>query len=199
MVKSTVSGYISNMGKIFKFISGLFIGAHVVTGNIAFAKPIYDIEVDAITGEKISLSKYKGQVVLIVNTASRCGFTPQYKSLEELYTKYKERGFIVLGFPSNDFLNQDPGSNEEIKKFCEMNYSITFPLFAKNPVTGDQKQPLFKLLTEEVPEELQGGVKWNFEKFLIGRDGTLKARFGSFTTPMSMKLTEKLEELLNEK
>ena len=128
-------------------------------------------------------TEIKQSKVCLSNTESDLTCIKNDFDLDKFYTKYKEKGFIVLGFPSNDFLNQDPGSNDEIKKFCQMNYSITFPLFAKNPVTGDQKQPLYKLLTEEVPEELQGGVKWNFEKFLVGRDGLVIQRFSPDMTP----------------
>ena len=157
-----------------------------------------DIVVTDINGQSVQLSSFKGRVVLIVNTASKCGFTAQYKSLEALYEKYSQQGFVVLGFPSNDFGNQEPGTNEEIKSFCQKNFGVTFPMFAKGSVKGPEKQELFKTLTELSSKELQGEIGWNFEKFLIDRKGNLRARYSSFTTPMAESMTETIEKLLAE-
>lgn len=165
--------------------------------SLAADKTVYEYSPNSIMGEPISLNQYKGKVLLIVNTASKCGFTGQYEGLEALFQKYKEQGFYVLGFPSNDFLNQEPGTNEQIKEFCKTKYKVSFPMFERGEVTGSNKQPLFKYLTEESGEDFTGGVKWNFEKFLIGRDGKVVKRFGSFSTPMGTKITTAVEEALN--
>jgi glutathione peroxidase len=159
-------------------------------------KSIYDFAAKSIDGKEVALSSYRGKVLLIVNSASKCGFTPQYADLEQLYTTYKDRGVVVLGFPSNDFLGQEPGTNQDIKTFCERNYGVTFPLFEKDHVTGSEKQPIFKYLTEQANPEFAGSVRWNFEKFLIDQKGTLVARWRSLTKPMSSKITEKIESLL---
>ena len=159
---------------------------------------IYHLSATSIDGTEIKLSDYSGKVLLIVNTASNCGFTSQLEGLEKQFKKYKDSGFLVLGFPSNDFLGQEPGSDQEIKSFCSGTYGTSFPLFSKGPVTGSSKQALFKYLTELTGPELQGSVKWNFEKFLVDRKGQLRARYSSFTKPESEKLTSKIEELLAE-
>ncbi len=151
-------------------------------------KSLYDFVAKSIDGKDVPLSEYRSKIILIVNTASKCGFTPQYADLEKLYTNYKDRGFVVLGFPSNDFLSQEPGTNQDIKTFCQRNYGVTFPLFEKAAVTGSNKQPIFKYLTEEANPELTGGVRWNFEKFLIDQDGKLVDRWRSLTKPMSSKI-----------
>jgi glutathione peroxidase len=157
---------------------------------------VYDLEAKTIEGELIKLSEYKGKVALIVNVASKCGFTSQYEGLEELYRKYSDKGFVVLGFPSNDFMGQEPGSDSDIKTFCKTTYDVTFPMFSKGPVTGKDKQPIFKYLTEGGPKELQSSVKWNFEKFLVNKDGVIVDRWRSFTGPSSSDISKKIEELL---
>lgn len=141
---------------------------------------IYDFEMDKIDGSKQSLSDYKGKTILIVNTASKCGFTKQFEGLEELYKKYKEEDFVILGFPCNQFLRQDPNSNEEILEFCQLNYGVTFPMFAKLEVKGKKQSPLFKYLVDNT-----GGkkIEWNFTKFLINKDGEIVERFASKVTP----------------
>jgi glutathione peroxidase len=168
---------------------------------------VYDFKVKNIKGQEVSLSDYSGKLLLIVNTASKCGFTPQYDGLEKLYMKYKDNGLVILGFPSNQFLAQEPGTDAEISSFCRLNYGVTFPLFSKIDVRGGTADSLFKFLTEaasfkgfdleteagkkfrsvierHTPENLEGNdVKWNFTKFLIGRDGAVKARFEPFVTP----------------
>lgn len=172
---------------------------------------VYDFKVQDIRGVEHELSEYKGQVLIIVNTASKCGFTPQYKELQELYLKYKERGLVILGFPSNQFAEQEPGTNDEVQKFCRLNYGVTFPLFAKGDVRGETAQPLFQYLTAQkgfqgfdkthpvakplmealkknFPEYLVGdSIKWNFTKFLINREGDVIGRFEPTTTPLAME------------
>jgi len=156
---------------------------------------VHDFKVKTIDGKEASLSDYKGKAVLIVNTASECGYTPQYAGLEALYEKYRSRGFTVLGFPSNDFGAQEPGTNAEIKKFCELRYKTTFPLFSKIPVKGPDADPLYKYLTG-LPGKQGGPVTWNFNKFLVGPDGKVIEHFDSKVEPMSPELTSKLEQAL---
>lgn len=145
---------------------------------------IYDFEVNTLRGEEESLSKYKGKVLLVVNTASKCGFTPQYKGLQKLHDKFKDRGFNVLGFPSNQFAGQEPGRNDEIAAYCEINYGVTFPMFEKIDVKGNKAHPLFKYLSKEAPGVLGSKrVKWNFTKFLVDQEGHVLKRFAPKTTP----------------
>jgi glutathione peroxidase len=156
---------------------------------------VHDFKVKTIDGKEASLSQYKGKALLIVNTASECGYTPQYAGLEALYEKYKDRGFTVLGFPSNDFGAQEPGTNAEIKKFCELRYKTTFPLFSKIPVKGPDADPFYKYLTG-LPGKQGGAITWNFNKFLIAPDGKVIEHFDSKVEPMSPDLTAKLEQVL---
>ncbi|MEN9722463.1 MAG: hypothetical protein RJB38_449 [Pseudomonadota bacterium] len=149
-----------------------------------------------LSGQTVPLSTYAGKVSLVVNTASRCGLTPQYEGLQKLQEKYAARGFTVLGFPSNDFLGQEPGTNEEIKLFCEKNYHVTFPLFGKARVKGSEKQAVYHYLTQGPQAEFHGEITWNFEKFLIGRDGKILARFSPRVSPEDSELILKLEEAL---
>ncbi len=156
---------------------------------------IYDLPVNTLTGTATDLAAYRGKVLLIVNTASKCGFTPQYKGLEAVYEKYKDQGFAVLGFPCNQFGGQEPGGAEEIGAFCEKNYGVTFPLFEKIDVNGEGAHPLFTLLKKEAPGVLgTEGIKWNFTKFLVGKDGTVAARYASTTGPES--ISADIERLL---
>lgn len=155
---------------------------------------VHDFTLDLSDGTPQKLAGYRGKALLIVNTASRCGFTKQYAALEELQRRYRERGFTVLAFPSNDFLGQEPGTNEEIRAFCTREFGTTFPLFAKISVKGRGIHPLFRHLTTR--PGLEGNVSWNFNKFLVDADGRLVARFGSRVDPMSAELTRKLEEVL---
>ncbi len=159
----------------------------------------YGYEVKSIDGRPVKLADYRGKVVMVVNTASRCGFTSQYKDLQGLYAKYKDRGFVVLGFPSNDFLRQEPGSNKEIKEFCETNFNIKFPLFEKGSVKGEGIQPVFRYLTTEADQKMAGSVSWNFEKFVIDKNGQLVGRFKSRISPSSPEVTKLIEESLNQK
>jgi|UniRef100_C5DAQ3 glutathione peroxidase len=156
---------------------------------------IYDFRVKTIRGEEQSLADYKGKVLLIVNTASKCGFTPQYKELQELYEQYRDRGFVVLGFPCNQFGNQEPGTEEEIEQFCQVNYGVTFPMFAKVDVNGENAHPLFQYLKEKAPGVLgTKAIKWNFTKFLVDRNGNVVARFAPQTRPS--ELISEMEKLL---
>ncbi|MBM4317751.1 MAG: glutathione peroxidase [Deltaproteobacteria bacterium] len=170
----------------------MFLG--IQKGNAAMS--FYDLTVNNIDGKATQLSQFKGKVSIVVNTASQCGYTPQYKDLEALYQKYKEKGLIVLGFPSNDFGGQEPGSNEEVKKFCTLKFKTSFPLFSKNSVKGAEKQEVYKFLTEKTDKVIQGEVGWNFEKFLVNKDGKVVARFKSAVTPLNSELESKVQELL---
>ena len=144
---------------------------------------IYDFIVKDNKGNDVSLEKYKGKIILIVNTATGCGFTPQYKGLEELYQKYKDKGLVILDFPCNQFANQAPDSDAEIDKFCALKYNTTFDRFAKIDVNGDNQSPLYAYLKEQKKGILGNGIKWNFTKFLVGRDGTVLNRYAPITTP----------------
>ena len=151
------------------------------------AGSIYDFEVRQIDGEQVPLARFKGQVLLIVNTASHCGFTPQFGGLEDLYERYRERGFAVLGFPSNQFGNQDPGSNDEIGAFCQKNYGVSFPMMSKIEVNGPGADPLYRWLVKEKPGLLGStAIKWNFTKFLVGRDGAVIRRYAPLDTPATL-------------
>lgn len=179
---------------------------------------IYDFKVKTIDGDEVSLGEYKGKVLLIVNTASKCGFTPQYKELQKLYEHYNSKGLEILGFPSNQFAEQEPGTNAEVKSFCEINYGVQFPMFEKIDVRGDAAHPLFKYLIEKAPykgldlESEKGNflhghlvknfpdyltgdsIKWNFTKFLIDKQGNVVARFESPIDPMD--IAPEIEKLL---
>jgi len=159
----------------------------------AFIAPasVYDFKLKSIDGESFSLAKYKGKKVLVVNTASKCGFTPQYAELQKLADTYKDK-LVVVGFPANNFGQQEPGTNSEIKTFCTARYGVTFPLSEKISVKGDDIDPLFKYLTEAPNPDFTGEIKWNFEKFLIDEHGKLIHRFRSQTTPMSEEITKYL-------
>ncbi|WP_181556662.1 glutathione peroxidase [Thermaerobacillus caldiproteolyticus] len=157
---------------------------------------IYDFTVKTIRGEEKSLADYKGKVLLIVNTASKCGFTPQYKELQELYEQYRDHGFVVLGFPCNQFGQQEPGTEQEIEQFCQVNYGVTFPMFAKVDVNGEHAHPLFVYLTEKAPGIFgTKAIKWNFTKFLVDRYGNVVERFAPKTKPSDLKA--EIEKLLN--
>ena len=159
------------------------------------ANSIYDVKVKDIDGKETSLAAYKGKVLLIVNVASKCGYTPQYKALEATFEKYKDKGFEVLGFPCNQFGGQEPGTNEEIKQFCSSKYNVSFPLFDKIDVNGANRHPLYVALAGG-QSPYPGDIKWNFGKFLIGRDGKIIKRFDSKTTPDSPEVTQAIEGAL---
>lgn len=149
---------------------------------------IYDIEVTTIKGESKKIEDFKGKVLLIVNTASKCGFTPQFKGLESLYEKHKDQGFEVLGFPCNQFLSQDPGSDSEISEFCELNYGVTFPMFSKIDVNGPDTHPLYQLLKSEAKGVLGSEkIKWNFTKFLVDSEGNIVKRYAPNTEPKDIE------------
>lgn len=156
---------------------------------------VYDYSATTISGKEVAIADFKGKVLLVVNTASKCGLTPQFKDLEALYEKYKDQGFIVLGFPCNQFMSQDPASNEEISEFCQLNYGVTFPMFAKIDVNGDEAHPLFKHLKEAAPGLLgMNAVKWNFTKFLVDRQGNVLERYAPTTEPKD--IAKDIEKLL---
>jgi glutathione peroxidase len=161
------------------------------------ARSIHEIELPRLDGKPATLADYAGKVVLVVNVASKCGFTPQYAGLQALNERYSARGFVVLGFPSNQFFNEEPGSAEEIQEFCSLNYGVSFPLFAKLDVKGAGQHPLYAILSEAPDDSGKAGnVKWNFEKFLVGRDGRVVRRFRSKVVPEDPKLVEAIEGLL---
>jgi glutathione peroxidase len=144
---------------------------------------VHDFTVTTATGDDKALRDFDGDVLLIVNTASKCGFTPQFEGLEALYQRYKDRGFTVIGFPSNQFKQQDPGTNDEIQEFCKINYGVTFPVMAKIDVNGPEADPLYAFLTSEKAGENGDDIEWNFAKFLIDRDGTVVRRYAPKVTP----------------
>ena len=157
---------------------------------------IWGIELETIEGQRTTLGAYAGQAIVVVNTASRCGFTPQFEGLQRLHERYADRGVVILGFPCNQFREQDPGTNEEIADFCELNYGVTFQMMAKIDVKGDDQHALYRALTQESDEALRGDVSWNFEKFLIRPDGVVSARFRSSVDPESDELISALEGIL---
>jgi glutathione peroxidase len=153
----------------------------------------------SIDGHDVNLKSYSGKVVLLVNVASRCGFTPQYAGLEALYEKYKDRGLVIVGIPANNFAQQEPGTNEEIKKFCSAKYNVTFPMMGKVSVLGDDKDPLYQFLTaKDSDPQFAGDIKWNFTKFLFDRSGNPVARFEPAVTPDSPQVTTAIEAALKD-
>ena len=169
----------------------LLLTGMVMTASLFGASNVHEFTLNSIDGKPAPLSAYRGKVVLIVNVASRCGFTPQYAGLEALYEKYKDRGFVILGFPANNFGSQEPGTNEEIKTFCSSKYNVTFPMYSKISVKGDDKAPLYQFLTAT-----GGEIQWNFTKFLVDKDGKVVARFEPKVTPESPEVAEAIEKAL---
>jgi glutathione peroxidase len=164
---------------------------------VAAEKTVYDFTLNSIDGLPAPLAAYKGKVVLLVNVASKCGYTPQYSALESTYEKYKDRGFIIVGIPANNFGAQEPGSNQEIKTFCSSKYHVTFPMMAKVSVKGEEITPLYQFLTDKSSNPQSGGeIKWNFTKFLIGPDGRVITRFEPEITPDSPQVTSAIEAAL---
>jgi glutathione peroxidase len=152
---------------------------------------------NSIEGHPMPLANFQGKVMLIVNVASKCGFTPQYEGLEAVYEKYKDQGFVIVGFPANNFMAQEPGTNEEIKTFCSTKYNVKFPLYSKISVKGDDKAPLYQFLTDQAANPRTGGeIKWNFTKFLVDRNGKVVARFESPVKPESPEVTSAIEKAL---
>jgi len=158
---------------------------------------IHGFKATDIDGKEVDFSSYKGKAILIVNVASQCGATPQYESLQAISEQFKEKGLVVLGFPSNDFGGQEPGTEEEIKNFCATKYKVTFPMFAKIPVKGENKPELFKYLTTAANPDRVGDIRWNFEKFLVGKDGKLQRRFATGVEPSDPKLVEAIEKAVS--
>ena len=168
-----------------------------LSASLPAASTVHEFTLNSIDGQPAPLAQFKGKVVLIVNVASRCGFTPQYAGLEALYQKYKDRGLVILGFPANNFLWQEPGTNEEIKTFCSTKYKVTFPMFAKISVKGKDKAPLYQFLTDKAANPSTGGeVGWNFTKFLADRNGKVIARFASKVAPEAPELIKAIEAAL---
>ncbi|MBI0576053.1 glutathione peroxidase [Neobacillus cucumis] len=156
---------------------------------------IYEFNAKTIDGAEVSLEQFKGKVLLVVNTASKCGFTPQFNELQQIYEKYKDKGFAVLGFPCNQFMNQEPANEEEIKSFCELNYGVTFPMFAKVDVNGSQAHPLFNYLASQAPGVMGSkAIKWNFTKFLVDQTGNVHKRYAPSTKPF--EIVKDIEGLL---
>ena len=158
---------------------------------------LYDLSAKAIDGSERKLSDYRGKLALVVNVASKCGFTPQYEGLEELWQKYRDQGLVVLGFPCDQFGHQEPGNEEQIQSFCSTTYGVSFPMFSKIEVNGGGRAPLYEWLTgERTQPDGPGDIRWNFTKFLIGRDGRVVARFAPTTAPVSEEIVTALEEQL---
>ena len=164
------------------------------TPQTSKAKDIYAFKMENIEGKEQPLSAYKGKVILAVNVASKCGLTPQYEGLEKLYQKYKDKGFVILGFPANEFGNQEPGTNAEIAEFCSAKYNVTFPMFSKIVVKGEKAHPLYQWLLAST--ENHNDIEWNFAKFLVDQNGQVVARFDPRTTPEDPKITSAIEKAL---
>lgn len=177
---------------------GLLVVFATFAAPLFAGSSVYDFTLPSIDGQQTSISQYKGKVVLMVNVASKCGFTPQYSALESVYEKYKDQGFVILGFPANNFGAQEPGTDAEIKTFCSTKYSVTFPLFSKVSVKGDNTTPLYQFLTQKANPSVAGEIKWNFTKFLIDRNGKVVARFEPKVTPDSPEVVEAIEKLLKQ-
>jgi glutathione peroxidase len=180
-------------------LGGVFFYHHHIQDKVeaSAAKSVLDFEMRDIDGNGVKLKKYKGNVLLVVNVASKCGYTPQYEALQATYAKYKEKGFYVLGFPANNFGKQEPGSEAEIKEFCTSKFHVTFPMFAKISVKGADQDPLYSFLTrKETNPDFAGDIAWNFSKFLIDRDGKIVARFEPDVTPDSPEVTAAIEKYI---
>jgi glutathione peroxidase len=181
------------------FRTFLVLGMVTIMAGSAFAASnIYDFTLPSIDGKPMPLADFKGKVVLVVNVASRCGYTPQYSALEALYEKYKDQGFVIVGFPANNFGAQEPGTNKEIKTFCSRKYNVTFPLYSKVSVKGDDQTPLYQYLTKQTDPSIAGEIKWNFTKFLVDRNGHVVQRFESAVTPDSKDVVSAVEKQLKQ-
>jgi glutathione peroxidase len=180
------------MKSVFKKIALLFL---LIVAFQASCQQIYDFKVTDIDGEAYDLKKLKGKKVMIVNTASKCGLTPQFEELEKLYKTYKDQGFVIIGFPTNDFLSQDPGTNEQIKSFCQKNYGVTFPMMSKIKVKGKDKHPLYEYLTTKSLNKLEDNkVKWNFQKYLIDEKGVLVRVVDPSTSPLDNSIIQWIKQ-----
>lgn len=178
--------------KILTILITLILGIGMNTTNDS----IFNYTMKDIDGKEVSLESYKGKVIMVVNVASKCGYTPQYEGLQSLYETYKDDGLVILGFPANNFKGQEPGSDEEIKQFCTLNYGVEFPMFSKVSVKGDDQDELFKYLTQEQNPDFTGEIKWNFEKFLIDKEGNLIRRFRSNVEPESKEILDAIKSAL---
>src|ERR1700686_5484609 len=171
----------------------------LMSAGLFGASSVYEFTMNSIDGQPLPLAEFKGKVLLIVNVASFCGFTPQYEQLEAVYEKYKDQGFVIVGFPGNNFGAQEPGTNEEIKTFCSRKYNVTFPMYSKVSVKGDDQTPLYQYLTKQTGPAIAGDIKWNFTKFLVDRNGNVVQRFESAVTPDSKEVVSAVEKELNQK
>jgi glutathione peroxidase len=179
-------------------LKSLLFGVTLMSASALAANSVHDFTLNSIDGKPAPLSEYKGKVLLLVNVASKCGYTPQYAGLESLYRKYKDQGLVVIGFPANNFGAQEPGTNAEIKQFCSTKYNVSFPMYAKVPVKGSDTTPLYQFLTDKSANPGSGGeIQWNFTKFLVDRDGKVVGRFEPAVTPDSAELTGAIEKTLN--
>jgi glutathione peroxidase len=176
----------------------LFGASLIMAGSLFAASGIYTFTLNSIDGKPAPLAGYKGKVVLVVNVASQCGYTPQYSALEATYEKYKDQGFVILGFPANNFGAQEPGTNEEIKTYCTRKYSVTFPMYAKISVKGADQSPLYAYLTKDTGPGVKGEIKWNFTKFLVDRNGNVVQRFEPEVTPDSKEVIAALQKQLQQ-
>jgi glutathione peroxidase len=175
----------------------LFLTGVLMSASLFGASNVLEFTLNSIDGKPAPLAQYKGKVLLLVNVASKCGFTPQYTGLESVYEKYKDRGLVVLGFPANNFGQQEPGTDAEIKTFCTRNYNVSFPMYSKISVNGEDKAPLYQFLTDKAANPATGGdIQWNFTKFLVDRNGKVIARFESNITPESPEVTAAIEKAL---
>jgi glutathione peroxidase len=175
----------------------LYLTGMVMAASLFGASGVLDFTLNSLDGKPAPLAEYRGKVLLIVNVASKCGYTPQYTGLEKIYEKYKDQGFVILGFPANNFGGQEPGTNEEIKTFCSSKYQVTFPMYSKVSVKGADSTPLYQFLTDKQSNPATAGeIKWNFTKFLVDRNGKVIARFEPAITPESADVTGAIEKAL---
>jgi glutathione peroxidase len=188
----------SYLQSLVTFRGYLLSGALLIMAGSLFASGIYTFTLNSIDGAPAPLANYKGKVVLVVNVASQCGYTPQYSALEATYEKYKDQGFVILGFPANNFGAQEPGTNEEIKTFCTRKYSVTFPMYSKISVKGPDQAPLYAYLTKDTGPGITGEIKWNFTKFLVDRNGNVVQRFEPAVTPDSKEVIAAIEKQLKQ-
>jgi glutathione peroxidase len=186
--------FVNRLSRAAKY---LLIGVPLIMAtSLSAGSGLYNFTLNSIDGKPAPLAEYKGKVVMIVNVASKCGYTPQYSALESTYEKYKSQGFVILGFPANNFGSQEPGTNEEIKTFCTRKYNVSFPMYSKISVKGDDQTPLYSYLTKDAGASVAGDIKWNFTKFLVDRNGKVIQRFEPAVTPDSKEVAEAIEKAL---
>jgi glutathione peroxidase len=186
--------------EMFLLWPAMLLAAGMAMAGEAPAKNVLDFSLKGISGQETALNQFRGKVLLLVNTASKCGFTPQFKALEEIYKRYKDQGLVILGFPANNFLWQEPGTDKEIAEFCMINYGVSFPMFSKISVRGKNIHPLYKFLIEkETNPGFAGKIAWNFTKFLVDRQGNIVARFEPKTVPDDPQVIAAIEKALQEK